>query len=853
MGSRLSSLLVQNELVGVDEMQDAFTRQVVRGGALDTILLERKHVTEGVLLTLLSRSLGMPHIPPKARENLSPALADALPLEQAEKLGICAIAISHERLRVVVGDESDSSGLDELAQELGTTIECFAATELRIIQLRCELYGEKLPRRFERLLKKLGAELPEAVELENDDDYHPQASQPHLRSAAIAWATAERKDALANKITEEEEPVEEEPVEEEPVEEEPVEEEPVEEEPAVEEPALANIPTEIDPAPPQVIVDDPERLLNQDTIEAPSSSVDPANVRHARPRRLTDANPEIVDDQPMSGGDSALRLEAQSGMLEAIDPALHAHATHEPPASTQPQKRAEPGFIEPTPLDLDEALIAMHTGSSRDDVLLSLLRGCYKYVSAIDLFVRQGRKLVGRFALRDRILDGTEVRQRFIPLDFPSVVSRAAGDGAIYIGPSPDTDASATVLLDADILAPHLAIIPVMLRERTVCLLIGHQQDAPIPGGVRGPLDRLASEAAKALAQVIVRRKKSLEAAANKLEPKPMEVSPPTESQPWGMAPLDASGEIDASLARDHCPAGREDKVIITLDVEVANRTAEDLVDSLNKGDGDATEILNELRRRGRLGIDAVLELFPGELRFQRTQTAELPLVSECSTVLRVLMHLGRPVIPCLAPLLIHGDDDVRFYATYLLSELIFPESVVLLAGRLQDNDGAVRRAATYGLRRCRELPQFADILQDLREDLTHPDSRPRRAAMEALAALGDVVATPSLIAQLKDAREDVMSSAHRSLVTLTKQNFAQDPAQWRRWWERNRQRHRVEWLIDGLVHNNYDIRESAAMELRELTGMAFGYSPDLDADARGEIRRKYVIWWSERGINGQS
>ena len=44
--SRLSSLLVRDGLIGVKRMEQAFQRQVIYGGALDTILLEMGAISE---------------------------------------------------------------------------------------------------------------------------------------------------------------------------------------------------------------------------------------------------------------------------------------------------------------------------------------------------------------------------------------------------------------------------------------------------------------------------------------------------------------------------------------------------------------------------------------------------------------------------------------------------------------------------------------------------------------------------------------------------------------------------------------------------------------------------------------
>ena len=56
----------------------------------------------------------------------------------------------------------------------------------------------------------------------------------------------------------------------------------------------------------------------------------------------------------------------------------------------------------------------------------------------------------------------------------------------------------------------------------------------------------------------------------------------------------------------------------------------------------------------------------------------------------------------------------------------------------------------------------------------------------------------------------------------------------------------RVEWLLDGLVHDAPEIRADAASELAQLTGTTFGYSHDLPEDQRAEIRERYAAWWAD-------
>ena len=73
-----------------------------------------------------------------------------------------------------------------------------------------------------------------------------------------------------------------------------------------------------------------------------------------------------------------------------------------------------------------------------------------------------------------------------------------------------------------------------------------------------------------------------------------------------------------------------------------------------------------------------------------------------------------------------------------------------------------------------------------------------------------------------------VRGSAHATLVRFTMQDFTQRVEDWRGWWNENRSRHRIEWLIDGLVHHSTALRTAASRELEGLTGLSFGYRAEL-------------------------
>jgi len=78
----------------------------------------------------------------------------------------------------------------------------------------------------------------------------------------------------------------------------------------------------------------------------------------------------------------------------------------------------------------------------------------------------------------------------------------------------------------------------------------------------------------------------------------------------------------------------------------------------------------------------------------------------------------------------------------------------------------------------------------------------------------------PPLIAVLSDNSDEVSDTARRALLLITRQDFARDQKRWTEWWTKNAGRHRVEWLIDALMHEVPSIRRAAGDELKQLTNV---------------------------------
>lgn len=119
---------------------------------------------------------------------------------------------------------------------------------------------------------------------------------------------------------------------------------------------------------------------------------------------------------------------------------------------------------------------------------------------------------------------------------------------------------------------------------------------------------------------------------------------------------------------------------------------------------------------------------------------------------------------------------------------------------------------------------------------------------IEAVADLREARAIPALASLLAAGSPDVQRSAHWALVVLARTDFGDNAAAWDQWWRVNCHRHRIEWLIDALMHEVQEIRRAAGDELKSVTKEYFGYYDDLPPRERERAQHRYREWWDTKG-----
>ena len=165
MTERLEEHLVARGLLSQERAEDALRSQALVGGAMDTLLLEMGALREQDLVTALGEVSGLQPIY-LADYVPNPAMASALPREEAERLNIAPLSVEDGMLHVAVAHPVPMRGLERLVRKLGRSVAPWVSTDVRVRAWRSQIYGTPLPARDASLLGTLGPTLEERLATE---------------------------------------------------------------------------------------------------------------------------------------------------------------------------------------------------------------------------------------------------------------------------------------------------------------------------------------------------------------------------------------------------------------------------------------------------------------------------------------------------------------------------------------------------------------------------------------------------------------------------------------------------------------------------------------------------------------
>lgn len=265
----------------------------------------------------------------------------------------------------------------------------------------------------------------------------------------------------------------------------------------------------------------------------------------------------------------------------------------------------------------------------------------------------------------------------------------------------------------------------------------------------------------------------------------------------------------------------------------------------------DSSDILKaraaaeHLATAGVKALDALESIFPGRLFIDRYQYTPqtLPPVAEHGAVLDALVRIGEPSVTVVREFLDHQSLELRFYATFLLTELPAQNLMDQLYPRLFDRDLQTRYLAQKVVSHQRHILDFdAKVLARLRQELIDNEEEVRvEVAADMLRAHKDVFAVAPLIDALSQHQGRVLTRLHEALRQITFQSFSPSISEWRNWWYDAYEEPRTKWLIDALNSADEGIRFLAFDEVQNIPGLELKYHPEqpvkLRLRAQGELR----------------
>jgi HEAT repeat protein len=496
-----------------------------------------------------------------------------------------------------------------------------------------------------------------------------------------------------------------------------------------------------------------------------------------------------------------------------------------------------------SPLPIVRAREILVTAEDRDTVFLTLLRAARSRARWAGLLTVQGGVAIGRVALAEPGIDSTAINTVLIPLDVVSPFRTVVGNHQSHIGrlSSGDPSIDSMVLRMGGTAPPSALILPVVLRDRVVALVVAHRLTSDLKLVDVTELLPMANAASDALGRLIVRHK-----AAGYRAP----VAAPIVEIDVEMIDTKRISRAEVAWRTPNGPPsvpGFEQGIEMSIEAGEPRPIDEVLSEIEREAEGEAEDALAEAVERAQETLRALVRRFPGKLRVDRFAVTGRPLrAAQYGGLLELVIRLGAAASDLLIERMTAPQRDVRFYATVCAAELRPRNAVFALADRLFDQDFGVRGTAVEALAGY-PAEDLGHALERARRAVHASDPDIVAAASGALIALGDSESIPDLIGVIE--RSDRGGEhARRALVALAAQDFGSSERKWRKWYETARQRHRIEWLIEGLGHKEDAIRENAIAVLRRLTGEYFGYHHDLPRKERDAAAERWVAWWREAG-----
>lgn len=181
----LGQLLIRDKHLQPEKLEDAYQRQVLYGGQIDTVLLEMGLVEEETILKYMAKRFDLDFVPKEDLDDIAEEVLRLIPKHLAERYRVVPFALDRRRLSIASCRPLPVDMIDDLSFTLSLNLVPHMTTELRISVALSRYYNLPLKARCEHLLAQLGEALP-------GEDLQPLQDSEVLSSTSDkAWTVDE--------------------------------------------------------------------------------------------------------------------------------------------------------------------------------------------------------------------------------------------------------------------------------------------------------------------------------------------------------------------------------------------------------------------------------------------------------------------------------------------------------------------------------------------------------------------------------------------------------------------------------------------------------------------------------------
>jgi HEAT repeat protein len=519
----------------------------------------------------------------------------------------------------------------------------------------------------------------------------------------------------------------------------------------------------------------------------------------------------------------------------------------------------------------EQARAALAVARSRDELVVVTLRYARDFFEFAALFAVTRDAVAGHDALGAEEGARDLCRATAIYTSDPGIFRTVVETRAPYLGPvAGELSGNEAILSGLGRGVPRTVLVsPVVLRDRTACILYADNGEAPVSARRLGDLLLYLAAVGPAFERLIRERKQRRDERLANGPPRRPEPPVPPAGEPPPQDPPEPEGEPgpaepprtepgqppappeppDAWRTREPAAITPEFDIDVDEDDDAAGAASRSVEVELARlvgtspGSPRRAQSVARLAAQGDSAVQALVSALPGPLEDdQALEPARLGPVPAALS-----LH-GAAAVPLLLSVLQEGDPIRRRCAAVLLGAAAEPAAFGPLADRALDSDPRVAAAASEALARNRNHPGMRGVPDRLRRALLSGVTARVTGSARALGSLRDVEAIPLLVQVLETSTGVDAAAAAEALSRITLQRIGPEPRRWLAWWKENRGRGRAEWLFSGLTSNDREVRAAAAAELSEAAPSPVQYSPDAPPGERESAARAWAGWWSRSG-----